>query len=50
MPLRVLDDGRRIVETHWLIVEQRTGEGRKVVALQISAGVGDSREARSARL
>src|SRR5439155_7627672 len=43
--LRVLDDRRRVVEAHWLVVEQRRVELRGMVKLQIGAGVGEQGEA-----
>ena len=40
--LRVLHQRERVVEAHRLVVEQRAGEGRRVVRLQVRAGVGDA--------
>ena len=48
--LRILHDGGGRVKTHGLIVEQRGGEGRKIVALEIGAGVGNQRKAGGVRL
>src|SRR2546426_9787632 len=41
MPLRVLDESKRLIETHRLIVQNRGRECRKVMTFEISAGVGD---------
>ena len=45
MALRVLDDRRRVVEAHRLVVEQRRVELRGMVELQIGAGIGEQGEA-----
>src|SRR5436190_2294243 len=49
MPLSVFNYRSRVIETHWLIVQQRSGERREIMALQMSARVGDQREARGVR-
>ena len=46
MALGVLHHGRRMIEAHRPRVQQRAGEGRRVVRLQIRRGVGEEREAR----
>ena len=43
--LPILHKHRGMIETHRLIVQKRTGECGQVVALEISAGVGQQREA-----
>jgi hypothetical protein len=35
VPLRVLDKNSGAAKTHRLVIEQRTGEGRKVVAPEV---------------
>ena len=50
MALRVLDQCRRMVEPHRLVVQQRGIEGGRIVDLQIRAGIDDEREARRVRL
>src|SRR5438094_924662 len=44
MPLRILDDGCRMVEAHWLIVEQSSGKCAEIMALQIRTGVREQSE------
>ena len=48
--LRVLDQRRRVVEPHRLVVEERGIERAREVGLQIGAGVDDQREAGGVRL
>src|SRR5262245_16248675 len=48
--LRVLDQRRRMVKPHWLIVEQRGVERRGKMRLEIGAGIGEQREAGGVRL
>ena len=50
VPLRVLDERRRVVEPHRLVVEQRRVERRRVVRLQVRARVDEQREAGGVRL
>ena len=49
MPLRVLNKHRGAVESHRLVVEQRAGECRQIVALEVRARIGDQGEARRVR-
>ena len=48
--LRVLDERRRVVEPHRLVVEERRVERRRVMHLEIRARVGEQREAGGVRL
>ena len=48
--LRVLDERRRVVEPHRLVVEERRVERRRVVHLEIRARVREQREAGGVRL
>ena len=48
--LRVLDQRRRMVEPHRLVVEERRVERRRVMHLEIRARVGEQREAGGVRL
>jgi hypothetical protein len=41
MTLRILDDSKRLIETHRLVVQNRRGKRRQVMTLQVSAGVSD---------
>ena len=41
MPLRILNERKRLIETHRLIVQNRRRERRQVMTLQIRAGVGN---------
>ena len=50
MPLGILDQRRRVIEPERLVVEQRRVERRRVVRLQVRAGIHDQREARGVRL
>ena len=50
MPARVGDDGRRVVEPHRLVVQQRRVERRRVVRLEIRARVCQQREAAAVRV
>ena len=47
--LRVLDERRRVIEPHRLVVEERRVERRRVMHLEIRARVGQQREARRVR-
>ena len=49
VPLRIFDDGRGMVKTHRLVIEQRGGESGKIAAFQISAGIGQQGKARRVR-
>ena len=49
MALGVLHNRRRAVKAHGLVVEQRGGERREIMALEISAGIGEQREAGGVR-
>ncbi len=49
MALRILDDGGRVVEAHGLVVEQRRGERRQVMDLEIRARIRQQREAGGVR-
>ena len=46
VPLRVLDERRRMIEPHRLVVQHRREERRRVVRLQVGAGIDEQREAR----
>src|SRR5271165_6240000 len=50
MSLRIFHDGGWRIESHGLIVEQRSRESCEVMALEIGAGVGDKGEAGGMRL
>ena len=50
MPLRILHDRRRRVETHRLIVQQAGVKLRRAMHLQIGAAIGENREADRVRL
>src|ERR1051325_7522067 len=39
MSLRILDEGKRLIKTHRLVVENCGGERRQIMTLQISAGI-----------
>ena len=45
VPLGIFHQRGRGIKSHRLIVEQRRGEGRQVMALQISAGISQQRKA-----
>src|ERR1041384_1894366 len=49
VPLSILDYRSRVIKTHRLIVQKRSSERRKIMALQISACISDQREARGVR-
>jgi len=49
MTLRIFGDGRRRIKSHGLVVEQSSGKRGEVMAFQISAGIGDQREAGGVR-
>src|ERR1041384_2309083 len=50
VPLSILDYRSRVIKTHRLIVQKRSSERRKIMALQISACISDQREARGVRV
>src|SRR5690242_10334291 len=50
MTLCVFYQCRRMIKTHWLIVEQRASKRRQVIRAQIGARVGEQGEARRMRL
>jgi hypothetical protein len=50
MTLRVFDENRGRVETHWLVVEDRAGEGSQVLHFEVSRRIRNQRERRRMRL
>src|SRR5271156_1326770 len=44
MMLRVLDQGRRMIEAERITIEHRGIEGGRMMAFEIGGGVGDQRE------
>ena len=48
--LRVLHDGRRVIEPHRLVVEERRVERRRMVNAQVRTRVGEQREAGGVRV
>jgi len=48
--LRILDEHRRRVEAHGLVVEQAAGESCQKMHLEVGRGIGDEREAGRVRL
>ena len=47
--LGVFHQSRRMIKPHGLLIQNRRGERRQVMALQISAGIGDQSETRGVR-
>ena len=45
MSLRILDEGKRLIKTHRLIVQNRRRERRQIMTLQIRAGVSNQSKA-----
>ena len=49
MTLRVLDQRKRLIKTHRLIIQERGSESRQVMTFKISAGVSNQSKAGGVR-